>query len=91
MVTSIGEADIFLARSTKKCCISSDSGLLLHGKAITWLVPVIRGNVPWVKMVSLNAVLSTLKIDSKELTALGVISGNDYFPNLKGCGFASNY
>ncbi|KAI3655543.1 hypothetical protein MP638_002320, partial [Amoeboaphelidium occidentale] len=42
-------------------------------------------------MVSLNHVLSTLKINLVGLNALGVISGNDYSPNLKGCGIASNY
>ncbi|KAI3655569.1 hypothetical protein MP638_002116, partial [Amoeboaphelidium occidentale] len=76
---------------TRKCCISSDSDILFHGKTKIWLVPIVRGNILWVKMVSLNHVLSTLKINLVDLTALGVISGNDYYPNLKGCGIASNY
>ncbi|KAI3655580.1 hypothetical protein MP638_002330, partial [Amoeboaphelidium occidentale] len=91
VVTAFGEADVYLAKETRKCCISSDSDILFHGKTKTWLVPIIRGNILWVKMVSLNHVLSTLKINLVGLTALGVISGNGYSPNLKGCGIASNY
>ncbi|KAI3655339.1 hypothetical protein MP638_000781, partial [Amoeboaphelidium occidentale] len=32
----------------------------------------------------------TLKINLVDLTALGVISGNDYSPNLRGCGIATS-
>ncbi|KAI3655728.1 hypothetical protein MP638_005034 [Amoeboaphelidium occidentale] len=88
VVTAVGESDVYLAKETRECCISSDSDILFHGKSKIWLVPVIRGNVLWVKLVSLDSVLATMKINLKELTALGVISGNDYSPNIKGFGIA---
>ncbi|KAI3662301.1 hypothetical protein MP638_001498 [Amoeboaphelidium occidentale] len=52
VVTAFGEADVYLAKETRKCCISSDSDILFHGKTKIWLVPIIRGNILWVKMVS---------------------------------------
>ncbi|KAI3655420.1 hypothetical protein MP638_007455, partial [Amoeboaphelidium occidentale] len=42
VVTAFGEADVYLAKETRKCCISSDSDILFHGKTKTWLVPIIR-------------------------------------------------
>jgi 5'-3' exonuclease len=68
--------------------ISTDSDMIIYSSVSTVWRPISRGRF---LLYNVDEVLSTLQLNRNQLTTLGIISHNDYNPNIYGLGIATNY
>ncbi|GAB5590856.1 hypothetical protein Unana1_05756 [Umbelopsis nana] len=86
-----GEADVTiggLQLSEHDVVVSGDSDLFFYPGVHRVLRPMKRGIF---HMYVKPEVLQTLKLTSLQWQCLGIVSGNDYDPNIRGMGIGTNY
>ena len=82
-----GEADVFIGSVQGPTTVmSSDSDLIFYANVNQWLIPKFVKNKLCVSTVSKGDVLSKLQLTPTTLSALAIVSGNDYSSNVRGFG-----
>jgi hypothetical protein len=84
-----GEADVHIGSldlTANAVVVSGDSDLLLCENIHHILRPAKQGYLFYKK----SDILELLNMTSPQWTCVGVVSGNDYDPNIKGLGIATN-
>jgi 5'-3' exonuclease len=87
---AFGEADVSIAAKTKVLAISTDSDMFFAPNVLLCAKPFFGSTVSF-QVMTRSKVLRTLDISNSCWTALAVVSGNDYVPNIRGYGIAGNY
>ena len=87
IVEAAFEADVFIASKKNSIVISADGDFYFHKNVKTFGKFSRSGVIAFEK----DHILKSLKVSSEQLLVLGVVSGNDYSPNIAGFGIRKNY
>lgn len=90
LVVAPGEADVYIGGIPGAVALTRDSDFLAYPNISMLLNPHFKFGTLWVIPISRYQVVQHLGLSSAFLSALAIVSGNDYCPNIYGMGVAKN-
>ena len=87
------EADVFIAQQVAAIVVSKDGDYYCHKNVSVYGKFILQTRTMQVQVLSFNQmeILDRLGLASAQLSVLGILSGNDYVPNIKGYGCEKNF
>ena len=85
-----GEVDLECAQTPNLPVITKDGDFLFHPIAVVLIIRPSRNGVTFSRLEHSN-ILSKLGLTDLKFKLLGILSGNDYSPNIPQMGIKSNY